>query len=100
MSDGWSGRRDQDCRDVNQVETWFSILTTKQIKRGSHHNVAQLEAAIYEFIEKHNDDPKPFQWTKTADEIRDRVAGFCSRTLEAHAAPKSEKTQGTSDPTD
>ncbi len=54
---------------LNQIECWFSILTTQQIKRGSHHSVAELKHAIYEFIDAHNDGPKPFKWTKSADEI-------------------------------
>jgi len=70
---------------LNQIECWFSILTTQQIKRGSHYSVAELKHAIYEFIDAHNDDPKPFKWTKSADEILASVAAFCYRTLEAHA---------------
>jgi transposase len=69
---------------LNQVERWFGLLTDKQIKRGAHCSVPALERAIYEFIEAHNDDPKPFRWTKSADEILDRVAGFCRDTLMAH----------------
>lgn len=70
---------------LNQVEGWFSILTTQQIKRGSHHSVRELKQAIQEFLDAHNDDPKPFKWTKTADQILARVAAHCYRTLEAHA---------------
>jgi transposase len=69
---------------LNEIEGWFSILTTKQIKRGSHHSVTQLKAAIHEFLDAWNDAPKPFKWTKTADEILANVASFCYRTLEAH----------------
>ncbi len=69
---------------LNEVEGWFSILTTKQIKRGSHHSVKQLQAAIHEFLDAWNDAPKPFRWTKTADEILASIANFCYRTLEAH----------------
>ena len=69
---------------LNQVERWFGLLTDRQIKRGAHCSVPALEQAIYAFIEAHNDDPKPFRWTKSADEILDRVAGFCRDTLKAH----------------
>jgi len=65
---------------LNQVEGWFGILTNKQLKRGSHHSVRELEAAIREFLDAHNDDPKPFKWVKTADEILAKVARFCAET--------------------
>jgi transposase len=66
---------------LNQVEGWFGILTTKQLKRGSHHSVRELEAAIREFLDAHNDAPKPFKWIKTADEILAKVARFCAETV-------------------
>lgn len=67
---------------LNQVEGWFALLTNKQIKRGSHHSVRELEAAIKDFLDAHNDDPKPFTWVKTADQILAKVTRFCSETLE------------------
>lgn len=70
---------------LNQVETWFSILTTKQVKRGSHNSVNELKAAIEEFLDAWNEDPTPFKWTKTADEILANVARFCCETLNAHS---------------
>jgi putative transposase len=73
---------------LNQVEAWFSILTEKQLKRGSHHSVAELEAAIYEFLDAHNESPSPFKWVKTADEILGKVARYCADTVTAH----TEKT--------
>src|SRR5712671_7644129 len=54
---------------LNQVERWFALLTQRQIKRGSHTSVQELEAAIREFITTHNQQPKPFRWTKSADQI-------------------------------
>lgn len=69
---------------LNQVERWFAELTTKQIRRGSHRNVPELERAIKEFIEASNADPKPFVWTRTADEILASIARFAHRTLDAH----------------
>jgi transposase len=59
---------------LNQVECWFSILTEKQLKRGSHHNVRELEQAIREFLDAHNQSPTPFKWVKTADVILAKVA--------------------------
>lgn len=66
---------------LNQVERWFALLTQRQLKRGSHTSVRQLEEAIHEFLEAHNENPKPFVWTKSADQILDSVARFCRRTI-------------------
>jgi transposase len=66
---------------LNQIERWFGLLTERQIKRGAHCSVKELESAIYEFLEVHNSDPAPFKWTKSADEILNKVAGFCRETL-------------------
>jgi transposase len=71
---------------LNLVERWFAELTNKQIRRGSHRSVTALEAAIREFIDAHNETPKPFVWTKTADEILASIARFAQRTLDVHAA--------------
>jgi transposase len=69
---------------LNLVERWFGLLTERQIKRGAHRSVRALEAAIHEFLDAHNEDPKPFIWTKTADEILASIARFAQRTLDAH----------------
>jgi transposase len=71
---------------LNMVERWFAELTTKQIRRGAHRSVAELEHAIHEFLDAHNDDPKPFVWTKTADEILGSIARFAQRTLDTHVS--------------
>lgn len=71
---------------INQVERWFGLLTSKQLKRGSHTSVVQLRHAIEEFIEVTNDNPKPFKWVKSADEILGRIARFAARTNKAHGA--------------
>ena len=68
---------------LNLVERWFAALTEKQIRRGVHRSTVQLENAIRHFIEHHNQNPKPFIWTKTADQILDSVARFCKRTLDS-----------------
>jgi transposase len=70
---------------LNQVERWFALLTERQIKRGAHRSVAQLEDAITAFIASHNQDPKPFRWTKSADGIFQSIARFCQKTLATHA---------------
>src|ERR1700740_2017729 len=71
---------------LNQVERWFALLADKQIKRGAHRSVDQLKADIAAFIQAHNDHPKPFVWTKTADAILETIARYCSQTLAIHAA--------------
>lgn len=65
---------------INQVERWFAELTRKQLQRGVHRSIAQLEADIRSFIDRHNDNPKPFKWTKSADEILACVKRFCQKT--------------------
>jgi transposase len=69
---------------LNLVERWFADLTTKQIRRGSHRSVPELERAIWTFLDVHNEDPRPFAWTKTADDILASIARFAQRTLAAH----------------
>jgi transposase len=64
---------------LNLVERWFAMLTEKQIKRGTHRSTRALEAAIREYLTITNETPKPFVWTKTADEILASVARFCQR---------------------
>jgi transposase len=71
---------------LNQVEGWFAILTNKQLKRGSHHSVRELEAAIHEFLDVHNEAPTPFKWVKTADEILTKIARFCADTVARHGS--------------
>jgi transposase len=80
---------------LNLVERWFAALTTKQLRRGAHRSVAQLEAAIQEFIDAHHVDPKPFVWTKTADQILASIARFAQRTSDAHAAQLISRTTDT-----
>ena len=70
---------------LNQVERWFALLTERQIKRGSHSSVQELEDAIREFIKLHNQQPKPFRWNKSADQILASIARFATSTLAAHA---------------
>jgi len=64
---------------LNLVERWFAELTQKQIRRGTHRSTRQLIAAIENYLTHTNYSPKPFVWTKTADEILETVARFCER---------------------
>jgi transposase len=64
---------------LNLVERWFAELTTRKLRRAAHRSVAELEADLTAWIAAWNDDPKPFVWTKTADEILDNLAGYLQR---------------------
>jgi len=65
---------------LNQVETWFSLLTRRQLRRGVHRSVAELEAALLAYAAHSNDTAKPFRWARTADEILQSVKRFCLHT--------------------
>ena len=71
---------------INLVERWFAELTNKRIRRGVFRSVRELEAAIREYIEVHNEDPKPFVWTKTADQILASIARYAERTNTSYAS--------------
>src|SRR5262245_35923628 len=64
---------------LNLVERWFAELTTKKLRRGTHTSVRQLNADIRTWIENWNNDPRPYVWTKTADQILESVANYCKR---------------------
>jgi transposase len=64
---------------MNQVERWFAALTEKQLRRGAYRSTRELELAIERHLEITNKHPKPFRWTKTADQILATVARFCKR---------------------
>ncbi|HEX6015600.1 MAG TPA: IS630 family transposase [Geminicoccaceae bacterium] len=70
---------------LNQVERFFALLTARQLKRGVHRSVEELEAAVLAYLERHNAEPKPFRWSKSADQILASVGRACERTLAAHA---------------
>jgi len=64
---------------LNQVERWFGLLTDKQLRRSAHKSLRALEDDIRAWAKTWNDDPKPFTWTKTADEILDRLTSYLQR---------------------
>jgi transposase len=64
---------------INQVERWFGFLTDQKIRRGAHKSVRALEADIRAWITDWNQNPKPFIWTKTAEEILESLARYCQR---------------------
>ena len=63
---------------MNLVERWFAELTNKWLRRG-HRSTKELETAIREWIDRWNEEPKPFVWHKSADEILDTLARYCER---------------------
>jgi transposase len=68
---------------LNLVERWFAELTNKKLRRGAHRSVRQLNADIRAWIETWNQNPHPFVWTKTADEILESIAHYCTRINES-----------------
>jgi transposase len=68
---------------LNLVERWFAELTTKKLRRGAHRSVAQLNNDIRAWMKTWNDDPKPYVWTKTADQILESIARYCTRINES-----------------
>jgi transposase len=68
---------------INLVERWFGLLTEKQLRRGVHRSTRELVTAIKAFLALTNERPKPFVWTKTADQILESLARFCRRTSDS-----------------
>lgn len=64
---------------LNLVERWFTELTNRKLRRSTHRSVAALEADVTAWIEAWNADPKPFIWTRTADQILETLAAYCQR---------------------
>ena len=64
---------------LNLVERWFAEITRRQIKRGAHRSTRELEDAIRSYLKIYNEDPKPFIWHKSADEILESVATYAQR---------------------
>src|SRR4051794_13305627 len=64
---------------LNLVERWFGELTTKKLQRGAHTSVRALNTDIRAWIKTWNEDPRPYVWTKTADQILDSIARYCTR---------------------
>ena len=75
---------------INQVERFFALLSKQHIKRGAHRSVAELEDAITDYLKSRNAAPKPFRWTKSADDIVAPIERFCRRTLDTHATCAQE----------
>ncbi len=68
---------------LNLVERWFAEITTKLLRRGVHRSVADLETDIRNWLNHWNQNPRPYVWVKTADEILANLARYCDRISEA-----------------
>lgn len=64
---------------LNLLERWFGELTTKKLQRGTHRSVRELNSDIRAWIKTWNDNPRPYVWTKTADQILDSISRYCQR---------------------
>jgi transposase len=64
---------------LNMVERWFGVITQKQIRRGSFRSSRDLEESIQRYLETYNQEPRPFVWTKTADQILESLKRYCER---------------------
>ena len=64
---------------LNQIERWFAQITEQRIRRDAFRNVEELERAILDYIDAHNQNPKPFVWTASASLILGKVQSLCER---------------------
>ena len=69
---------------LNLVERFFGLLTEEALKRGSHTSIPQLRTAILDYVDVHNEEGKPFKWTKSADEILEKMRRFGLRVQQVH----------------
>jgi transposase len=76
---------------LNLVERFFGLLTEHALRRASHTSTHQLKTAIHTYLDAHNDAPKPFRWTKNADEILASIARFATRTIQAHGTNRGAR---------
>lgn len=68
---------------LNLVERWFAELTNRKLRRSAHRSVTELEADVRRWINEWNADPRPFVWTKAADNILDTLAAYCQRITDS-----------------
>ncbi len=64
---------------MNLVERWFAELARRKLRRSTHRSVVELEVDIRKWTNAWNKDPRPFVWTKTADQILETLAAYCER---------------------
>ena len=81
---------------LNLVESFFSLVERNVTRRGVHRSVGSLEAAVREFLDAHNEEPKPFVWTKTADQILESLRRYCADANAVRAKRASRQKLRTS----
>ena len=74
---------------MNLVERWFAELTAKWVRRGAHRSVADLTAAVERWVDDWNENPRPFVWHKTADQILKSLAGYLNHIPDSGTKPNS-----------
>lgn len=79
------------------MERWFAEIPNKRIRRGVFRSVKELEAVIRDYIDVHNENHKPFVWTKTADQILASIARFAQRTSSSPTDGLKSRITGTGD---
>jgi transposase len=68
---------------LNQIERWFATLTERYLRRGTHRSTRQLEDAIRYYLDGYNANPRPFNWSKSADDILASLERLCIRVQKA-----------------
>lgn len=66
---------------LNLVQSWFSVFPRKRLKRSPHRSTCALEQTIPDYLATNNAEPTPFVWTRTADEILERLSTFCEHLV-------------------
>ena len=79
------------------MERWFAELTNQRIRRDVFRSAQELETAIREYIDVHNQNPKPFVWIRTADQILQSIARFAQRACPSQLTGLTSRTTGTGD---
>ena len=80
---GTAAPTDAACHAADELERWFAYLTTQLTQRGVHKSVQALEADVRAWVQQWNTNPKPFVWTKTAEEILNSLARYLQRISDA-----------------
>ena len=68
---------------LNIVERWFAELTARKLRRGVHRSVRELNSDIRDWLGHWNEDPRPFVWTKSSDQILETIAAYCNRITDS-----------------
>jgi len=75
------------------VERFFAEITTKRIRRGIFRSVIELKEAIHDYVDRHNADPKPFVWTKSAEVILEKERRALDRLEAINAGYQASESE-------